>query len=496
MDNILELTNITKIFPGVRALDGVDLNVRKGTVHVLVGENGAGKSTLMKIINGEYIPETGEVRYKGKALGQRSPIETIRLGISMIRQEMNPVMEMTIGENIFLGDEPQKIRGIVDYKTLYEDAAKILSRLQISYDVRQKMSSVSIAGQQLIEIAKAINRNASVIIMDEPTSSIGEKDVDILFKQIESLKAQGISIIYITHKMDEIFRIADDITVLRDGKCIDTGPVQNYNVDKIITLMVGRKIDNIYPPKAPVQCNNVVLELKNMCSFGRFQNVSFQLKAGEILGFAGLIGAGRSEVMRAIFGLDKCDSGSLYLHGEKVKIRDSTDGVNNGIAMICEDRRKEGIIPDRSTRENITLATLKQIQHFGSISKSKERFEVQRMIEMLKIKVSTAEQKIANLSGGNQQKAIIAKWLLLHNLTVLILDEPTRGIDVGSKAEIHNLMRELANRGMAIIIISSELPEVIGMCDRVIVMHEGHITGELIGADINQESIMKLAVAN
>ena len=488
---VLEMRDIVKLFPGVRALDGMNLHVSPGSVHVIAGENGAGKSTLMKIINGDYSAEEGQVVYNGKILGKRTIQETIQMGISMIHQELNPIRQMTVAENIYIGREPQSLKGFVNYKKMYADTQMLLDKLEMSFKAEEKLEMLSIAAFQQIEIAKAISRNASVIIMDEPTSAISDTEIEVLFKQITLLKKQGVAIIYITHKMDEIFRIADDITIIRDGKWISSGPIGEYDQDKVISLMVGRTITNIFP-KIDVPIGDVVLEVKNLKQYGRFRDISFQVRKGEILGFSGLVGAGRSEVMRAVFGLAPYHDGEIYMNRKKVEIHSSQEAIANGIAMASEDRRAEGIIPGRSTRENITLANIRSFAGKGLINGKKEKKEVQRMIELLRIKVSSQEQLIKNLSGGNQQKVILAKWLL-GKLDVLILDEPTRGIDVGSKSEIHSLMCELAKQGLAIIMISSEMPELLGMSDRIVVMREGTIRGELKRDEASQETIMKLA---
>ena len=489
---ILEMKNIVKLFPGVRALDGMNLKIRSGSVHVIAGENGAGKSTLMKVINGDYAAEEGEVIYKGKTLGKRSIMETIQMGISMIRQEMNPIRQMTVAENIFLGREPQKVRGVVDFKRLNDKTNHLLRELEIPYKATQKLETMSIAAQQQIEIAKAMSTNASVIIMDEPTSAISDTEVNMLFKQIRRLKEKGVAIIYITHKMDEIRQIADEITIIRDGSFVSWGPIDNYTEDDIISLMVGRKISNIFP-KEEVPIGDVVMEVKGLTSKGIFRDIGFQVRAGEILGFSGLVGAGRSEVMRAIFELDSYESGEIILNGRRVKITSAEDAIANGIAMASEDRRAEGIIPVRSVRENISLAFIRQFRtHARIVNKKEEKQAINHMIDTFNIKVSDPEQEIRTLSGGNQQKAILAKWLL-GDVKVLILDEPTRGIDVGSKAEIHKLMCDYAKKGIAIIMISSELPEILGMSDRIMVMREGRIAAELSRSEASQEVIMKLA---
>lgn len=489
---VLEIKSIVKEFPGVRALDGVNLKVKKGTVHVLVGENGAGKSTLMKIISGAYIPDEGEIFYKGEKLGKRDIQATIQMGIAMIHQELSPILDMTIAENIYMGREPVLgLKSFVDFKKMYQDTQELLEKLGIHYDAHQKMRSLSIAGQQLIEIAKATSQNASVIIMDEPSSAIADAEVDMLFQQIFDLKKQGVAIIYITHKMDEIFRIADDITIIRDGKWIESGDASEYDADKLVSLMVGRTISNIFP-KEDVPIGDVVLEVKNLTQKGRFENISFMLRKGEILGFSGLVGAGRSEIMRAIFGLDSIDSGEIYIEGQKVNIKNTSDAIANGVAMITEDRKAYGLVLERSIRENIALVNLSNFVKGGFIDQKSEIEQCNKMVDMLHIKIANLEMSVNNLSGGNQQKVVLAKWLI-GNVKVLILDEPTRGIDVGSKSEIHKLMCSFAREGMAVIMISSELPEVLGMSDRVIVMQEGVINGEISRVEATQENIMKLA---
>ncbi len=489
---VLELNDIVKLFPGVRALDGMSMKIRPGTVHVICGENGAGKSTLMKVISGEYIAEEGEVIYKGKKLGKRTVMETVEMGISMIHQEMNPIKKMTLAQNIYLAREPLTKRGLIDFKKMNRDTGELLKRLDIRYKPTQLMEELSIAGQQQVEIAKAISTNANVIIMDEPTSAIADSEVEILFEQIKKLKENGVAIIYITHKMDEIFRIADEVTVIRDGAWILTAPAEELTVDEIITNMVGRKVENLYP-KNKAKIGDVALEVKNLTHTGVFRDISFKARKGEILGFSGLVGAGRSEVMRAIFGIDPYESGEIIVEGKPVRISRSADSIKNGIAMVSEDRRAEGIIPIRSIRENISLVFMDQFAKFTLIDKKKEEEKADAMMKKLRVKAASPTQEIRTLSGGNQQKAILAKWLM-GDTKIMILDEPTRGIDVGSKAEIHQLMCDCAEEGMAVIMISSELPEIIGMSDRVIVMREGQISGELERKDVTQEAIMKLAI--
>ncbi|MDR1902810.1 MAG: sugar ABC transporter ATP-binding protein [Treponema sp.] len=494
-DCILEMRDVVKTFPGVRALDGVNLRVRPGKVHVICGENGAGKSTLMKVLNGTYQADGGEIRFKGERVEHETIQSSLDMGIAMIYQELNPVLDMTVAENIFLGREP-RTGFFVDFKKMNEDTQELLFRLDMPYKATQKMRSLSIAGHQLIEIAKAISRDAAVIIMDEPTSAIADAEVAILFAQIEALKERGVAVIYITHKMDEIFRIADEITIIRDGQWVDSGVASNYNPDKLVSLMVGREISNIFPKDETVPIGEVVLEVHNLTQGpeygGRFRDISFDLRKGEILGFAGLVGAGRSELMRAIFGLDKFSGGSMRIDGQPVRIRHTADAIKNGIAMISEDRKMFGLALGRNVHENISLVNLKKYVKKLLINDRAIDMDSLKMKDLLSIKITDFKVEANTLSGGNQQKIVLAKWLL-GNVRIMILDEPTRGIDVGSKAEIHRLMCEFARQGMAIIMISSELPEIVGMSDRVVVMQEGYINGILSREEATQESIMKLA---
>jgi inositol transport system ATP-binding protein len=494
-DYILEMRDVVKTFPGVRALDGVNLKVRPGTVHVICGENGAGKSTLMKVLNGTHQADSGEIWFKGKRIEHGTIDAVLGMGIAMIYQELNPILDMTVAENIFLGREPKK-GFFVDFRKLNDDTHDLLFRLDMPYRAKQKMRSLSIAGHQLIEIAKAISRDASVIIMDEPTSAIADAEVAILFAQIQTLKEHDVAVIYITHKMDEVFKIADDITILRDGQWVESGPASNYNPDKLISLMVGREISAIFPKDETVPIGDVVLEVKDLTQGpqwgSRFSGISFDLRRGEILGFAGLVGAGRSEVMRAIFGIDSFSSGKIIIDGKPVKIKNTTDAIKNGIAMISEDRKMYGLALGRNVHENISLVNLKKYVKRFLINDKTIIQDAMRMKDLLKIKITNFKVEANTLSGGNQQKVVLAKWLT-GKVKIMILDEPTRGIDVGTKAEIHRLMGSFAREGMAIIMISSELPEIIGMSDRIVVMQEGRINGILSRRDATQENIMRLA---
>ncbi|WP_321852581.1 sugar ABC transporter ATP-binding protein [Burkholderia diffusa] len=494
---VLEMQDVSKAFPGVLALDRVSLRVRAGTTHVLVGENGAGKSTLMKILSGEHRVDSGEVRFKGAPYRPTGTKAALEIGVAMIHQELSPVLDMSIAENIFLGREPTYAafgalsRQMIDFRSMERDTQALLDRLGLDYAPRQKMRELSVAGMQLIEIAKAISRGASVVIMDEPTSAISDTEVGMLFEQIRDLKARGVAIIYISHKMDEIFQIADDITIIRDGRYVESGPADEYDESRLIAAMVGRPISSIFP-KLDATIGETVLEVRNATRHGVFSDIGFSVRRGEIVGLAGLIGAGRTEVVRAIFGLDALDEGEIVLEGVPLRMRGSDAAIRCGIAMVSEDRKGEGLVLCRSVMENISLANLKGFSRRGLLDTRRERNEATRMREMLKIKTADLQTVTGNLSGGNQQKIAIAKWLL-RDLKVLILDEPTRGIDVGAKSEIHRLMSQFAQQGLAIVMISSELPEILGMSDRVIVMREGRVAGELSRGEASQERIMKLA---
>ena len=488
---VLELKNISKSFPGVKALDEVTFSVEEGTVHVLVGENGAGKSTLIKIINGMYTADEGELYVFGKKVTMHSPRHMKELGIATIHQELNPVPDLTIAENIFLGRLPTRGPGIVAKKRMVEEAQKLVNDLGFSYDVKRVMRSLTVSDMQIIEIIKAISVNAKIIIMDEPTSSITEGEVAVLHEQIHRLKERGISIIYISHKLDELKQVGDQLTVLRDGKTISTHHIDELTTDEIITKMVGRKMDNVYPVKE-AEIGEKLLEIKNLTQPNVFSNISFTLHRGEILGMSGLVGAGRTEVVRAIFGMDSYSSGEIIINGKSVEIKKVSDAIQEGIIMLSEDRKLEGLVLIRSICENIGLPNLKRYRGF-LLNKKREREDAQEMKEKLAIKTPTIGTEAQNLSGGNQQKVVIAKWLL-QNPVVFIMDEPTRGIDVGAKYEIYKIMCDLAAQGAGVIMISSELPEIIGICDRTLVMAEGRITGEVTREDFSQERIMSFAL--
>ncbi|MCP1109390.1 sugar ABC transporter ATP-binding protein [Ohessyouella blattaphilus] len=485
---ILEMQDIVKEFPGVKALNGVQLKVRPGTVHTLMGENGAGKSTLVKCLIGMQPVTSGKIRFKGNEVSYKTTQEALDAGISMIHQELSPVLERTVCENIFLGREPKK--GIfIDYKKMHKDCIELFEKIGLMIDPREKMKNLTVAKMQMVEIVKAISYDASIVIMDEPTSALTDTEVEDLFKIIAELKAKGVAIIYISHKMEEIFRISDDISVYRDGEYITTDVAKNLTQDKVIELMVGREITDMFPKKH-CEIGEVVLEVKELCSGKAVRNVSFNLRRGEILGFAGLVGAGRTETMETIFGMRKRTGGKVYKDGQEINIKSPEDAIKNRIGMLTEDRRGNGIVGILSIKMNTVLAHLKSYGFPVNAKKMAE--DTKAYVERLGTKTPTIETPIGNLSGGNQQKVLLARWLLTDP-DILIVDEPTRGIDVGAKAEIHTILSELAGMGKAIIVVSSELPEVLGVADRVVVMREGVVTGCLNREEVSQELVMKYA---
>lgn len=490
---LLEMKNMVKIFPGVMAVDNVSLNVRPATVHALVGENGAGKSTMMKMLAGEYTPNQGEIFFDGKKVEIRNTKDAFDVGISTIYQELELVPEMTIAENMFLGREPkQKNRLFVDSNFINKETEKYLNEIGLSaYKPRTKIKELSVSAQQMVEIAKGIHRGSRLIVMDEPTSAITEAEVKTLFNLIRELKSKGITFIFISHKLDEVFGIADEITVMRDGTWVDTKPSKELDEKALVSLMVGRELNTFFP-KIEVEIGDVVFEAKGLKREGVFEDVSFKVRRGEILGISGLMGAGRTEVARAIFGLDHLDAGEMLFEGIHYRANKPMDAIRRGIAYVPEDRKLIGLCLVRPVLENISLSNLEMFTRLGFIDLKYELKEALEISKKMRTKTPGLNVPANTLSGGNQQKVVLSKWLL-RPMKVLILDEPTRGIDVGAKSEIHKLMGELADEGMAVIMISSELPEILGMSDRIIVMHEGKFKGELSRKEATQESIMTLA---
>ena len=487
---LLLMREITKDFPGVRALDQVTLGVQTGEVLALVGENGAGKSTLMKILAGAIVLDGGEIRIGGQPVQINSPQRAQELGISMIYQEFNLVPYLSVAENIYLGREPVKARYFVDWRRLYQEAAGVLERLGVELDLRQSVNRLSVAQQQLVEIAKAISAHARLIVMDEPSATLTEHELKRLFGLIHGLRAEGVSIIYISHRLEEIFEVADRVVVLRDGRLVGVRPVAEVTRDELIQMMVGRELDK-ETPRLPGELGEEVLGVKGL-SGGMVQEVSFSLRRGEIVGLTGLVGSGRTEVARLIFGADPRRGGTIAVAGRPVEITSPGDAIKYGIGFVTEDRKRQGLVLGMTVRENVTLANLDLLAAWGFIKRQLERQEVDKSIRELHIRTPSMEQLVHNLSGGNQQKVVLAKWLFTRS-QVLLFDEPTRGIDVGAKAEIYQLMNVLTRAGVGILMISSELPEALGMSDRILVMHEGRVAAELARADATQERIMQYA---
>jgi ABC-type sugar transport system ATPase subunit len=490
---VVEMLGISKRFPGVKALDQVNLQILPGEVHALMGENGAGKSTLMKILNGLYQPDEGDIFFSGTKIRVDNPAKAMKMGIAMIYQELNPINDMTVAENIYLGREPMKPnRLFIDYVRLYKDAAEVLSRYKLYVNPKWKISRLSTAQKQMVEIIKAVTWGAKIIVMDEPTSSLTKEEVNTLFSTIRTLKADGVPIIYISHRMEEVFEISDRVTVLRDGKMIATYNTPEIQMNKLVSLMVGRELADIFN-KQPAKTGDIALEARDLAAKGKFSGVSFQVSKGEILGIYGLVGAGRSEVMQVIFGIDSMDAGEILLNGKLVTISSPEDAIRHGIAMVTEDRKEMGLVLCRDIKENVTLASLDTCSTGPFINNGKEIDKCNEILVKLHVRMSSLRQNAESLSGGNQQKVVLCKWLTTLP-KVLILDEPTRGIDVGAKAEIHDLMNGFAQQGMAVIMVSSELPEIIGMSDRVLVMGNGKICGEFLRGQFTQDNLLTTAL--
>ncbi len=491
MGELLEMRGISKAFSNVNVLDNVSFTLKRGSVHALMGENGAGKSTLIKCLAGMYTPTEGEIYINGELQNFSNTSQALKKGIAVIHQELTPVLERNVMENIWLGREPLKFGCFIDYKKMYQMTKELLGELSLNIDPHQKMKNCSIAQMQMIEIAKALSYHANIIAMDEPTSSLTTTEVEQLFRIIARLKGLGIGIIYVSHKMDEIFRVCDEITVLRDGKYILTDRIDAIDMNQVILKMVGRELKDLFP-KVASKKGEAILQVEGLTSGHAVQNASFELKKGEIMGVAGLVGAGRTELMEALFGI-RPKSGSIKIRGKSVTIESPADAIAEGIAMLTEDRRLSGIVPMLSVGYNMLLVNLKKYENkCYMLNRKYMRNDIQEYMSKLKVRAISSDVPIQTLSGGNQQKALIARWLLMAP-DILILDEPTRGIDIGAKSEIYTLISKLASEGKSIIMVSSELPEILGMSDRIMVMHEGKVTGILDNTDIDQSTIMKYA---
>ena len=493
----LEMRDVTKTFPGVKALDRARLQLRPGTVHALMGENGAGKSTLMKCMFGIYKMDAGEIFLDGEKVNISDPLDALDHGIAMVHQELQPIPERNVAENIFLGRYPMhRIFGVpfVDHKRMYEETERLLSEIRIALDPKEKLGDLSVSQMQTVEIAKAISADCKVLILDEPTSSLSEHEVEALFKIIETLKSKGVSIVYISHKMDEILRISDDVTIMRDGQYIGTWYAKELTIDQIIAKMVGRNLENLYPPHNN-EPGEVILEVKELTSIDprSFQNVSFTLRKGEILGVGGLVGAQRTELVETLFGIRTSKNGEILYRGTPLQIKRPEDAISKRMALVTEDRRATGIFGVLSIEDNISVASLKQYLKYGVLlNRKKIHALVRENMGKLSIKAPSGKTQIQTLSGGNQQKVILSRWLA-NDPDILILDEPTRGIDVGAKYEIYSIIASLAEQGKSIIMISSEMGELLGMSDRIMVMCSGRVTGFLDREEATQESIMSLA---
>ena len=489
VETVLEMKGISKIFPGVRALDTVDFELYRGECHALIGENGAGKSTLMKILLGIYTADEGQVLYKGQPVSFKSPRDALAAGISMIHQEISLVPTTTVAENVWTGREGRFSRlGFIDYKAMHRATKELLADLGIEIDTNALVSTLSVAQMQLVEIARAVSNDSDIVIMDEPTSALTTQEIDLLYTIIRGLLAKGVSVIFISHKLDEIFEICSRITILRDGQFVATVPAEEIDQAGLIKHIAGREIQQVLDKRSG-EFGDTILEVENLCSEGVFRDVNFSVRAGEILGFCGLMGAGRSEIMRAVFGIDKYSSGSIRLNGKDVKIRSPQDAIENGMAMVTEDRLRTGALHGLSIKMNTSVASLKEFQVAGVMRAGNEIQRCTDMTSRLSVSMVSLQNSINSLSGGNQQKVILGRWLMTEP-KLLILDEPTRGIDVGAKFEIYKLIQELADAGMAILLVSSEMPEILNLSDRILVVREGRIVYECENDNTEGEELL------
>ncbi len=489
---VLEMRQIRKTFPGVVALDGVGFELRKGEVHVLLGENGAGKSTLTKILSGAYQKNSGHIFLNGQEIDIRGPRHARELGIGIIYQELTLVPHLTVAENIFLGREPSSLPGVIDNRKTYRDAQAFLDGLGVDISARSKVTSLGVAQQQMVEVAKALSLDATILIMDEPTSALTEHEIKTLFAVIRRLKEKGVAVVYISHRLEELHEIGDRVTILRDGKYVATRAVKDVSRGELVRMMVNRELTEQFP-KQTTRIGEEILRVESLTRKGSLNDISFSVRTGEILGIAGLLGSGRTELARAVFGADRVDSGKIYVKGKLQDVRTPRRAILSGIGLLTEDRKTQGLILNLSVRENISLPNLSQICRVGIVSSQKEARIVSPIVQELRVKTPGLEQKVVYLSGGNQQKVVMSKWLL-SKAEILFFDEPTRGIDVGSKVEIYQWMNRLTAAGAAIVMISSELPEILGLSDRILVMHLGRIVKEFSRAEATQEEILHYAL--
>ena len=490
-DYILNIEGISKSFPGVKALDSVSFQIERGTIHALVGENGAGKSTLIKILAGIYHAEEGKVLLNGNCAVFRTPHESRMAGIAVVHQEVKLAEPLSVTENLFVGNLMMRGR-LVDWKEMRRRAAETIQNLGVDIDVDAPVESLTVAKKQIVEICRAVNMNCKLLIMDEPSATLTDRELDIMFGIVKKLRSEGITIIYISHRLDEVFNLADNVTVLRDGKHVSTQPVSSVSREKLISLMVGRELGQEYP-KIAATAGDVILDVRNLCRRGVLHDISFSVRKGEVLGISGLVGAGRTELARAILGIDRIDAGEIYVRGKKVHYRSFREAIHDGFGLIPEDRKLQGLVQIFSVKRNICMVSIDKIIRHGIVREKLETQYAEEYAHKLRVATPTLDTQVQYLSGGNQQKVVVAKWLL-QNSEILFLDEPTRGIDVGAKAEIYGLINVLVEQGRTVIMISSEMPEILGMCDRIVVLHEGKKMGELLREEATQEKIMALCV--
>ncbi len=488
---VLEMRHIRKTFPGVVALDDVDFELRRGEVHILLGENGAGKSTLMKILSGAYQKSAGQIILDGVEVEIKNPKHAQALGIGIIYQEFNLIPQLSVGENIFLGREPARLPGLINQRAIFQEAVRVLSSLGVTLDPQRLVKELKVADQQMVEVAKALSLDARILIMDEPTAALTEHEIKELFATIRRLKDTGVAIVYISHRMEELFEIGDRVTVLRDGRTVGTYDVRGMNKSELIRLMINRELTELFP-KEEAKRGEEILRVEGLSTKDGLKDISFSLHKGEVLGIAGLLGAGRTELARAIFGLDKITSGTIYINGTPQQINSPRRAINSGIGFLTEDRKSQGLVLPLSVKENLCLSSVDKFSSWGVMDSGEEQQAANRYVKELRIRTPSLDQQVVFLSGGNQQKVVLSKWLCCQS-EVFIFDEPTRGVDVGAKAEIYQLMNRLTASGVAIIMISSELLEVLGMSDRIMVMRGGRITGEFSAAEATQERILQCA---
>ncbi len=489
---LFEVKNLSKEFPGVKALDDVRLEIKRGEVHALCGENGAGKSTLIKILAGIYTKDAGTLRFDGHEIDITTARQSLDLGIKVVFQELALLPEMSVAENVFLESFPQKKSGAIDWKKMNNDAENLLERVGLTINPTVKLGSLTISQQQMVEIARAISHQSKLIIMDEPTSALTPNEIAFLFKVIKSLKVEGVSILYVSHKLEEVMEICDRVTTYRDGKYVVTRNVTETSMDEIVKDMVGREIDHLFP-YTHTPTDKTVMKVENLSTKDKLKNISFELRKGEVLGVFGLLGAGRTELAKAVFGYDKVISGEVFVNGKRVKPGDTSSAVRAGMGLVTEDRKEEGILHEMSVAENMTLPTISDYQKGFIIDIAKERVESKKLVDRFNVKTPSLGHKVMFLSGGNQQKVLLARWMM-KNIEVMILDEPTRGIDVGAKSEIHGLINELASEGVAVLVMTSEMPEILGVSDRIMVMNNGKITEIINRKDATPEKVLTAAI--